>query len=68
MLGLVGAGMGVAMVPTAAQKLLMHDVVFRKLSPAPKSLAELHMVWKRNHDNPAFRVFRDLVLDKLADL
>jgi DNA-binding transcriptional LysR family regulator len=65
-LALVSAGMGLAMVPEAARNLLVRGVVLRELVPTPGTAAELHMVWRRNHDNPAFRTFRDLVLPKLA--
>lgn len=62
MLGLVSAGMGLALIPTGARRLLMPDIVYRDFTrPAPR-IAELHMVWRRSNDNPAFRVFRDLVM------
>jgi len=28
-------------------------------------VAELHLAWRRGQDNPAFRVFRNVVLPKL---
>lgn len=65
MLALVRAGMGLALVPAGARKLFMQELLFRELSPGPKRLAELHMVWRKNQDNPAFRMFRDLVVTHL---
>lgn len=65
-LALVSAGMGVALVPEAARNLLVRGVALRKLRPAPKAQAELHLVWRRGQDNPAFLSFRSLVLPKLA--
>lgn len=65
-LALVSAGMGIALVPEAARNLLVRGVALRKLRPAPKAQAELHLVWRRGQDNPAFGSFRSLVLPKLA--
>lgn len=64
-LALVSAGMGAALVPEAARNLRVRGVVLRELSPAPGAVAELHMVWRRDQDNPAFRTFHDLVLPGL---
>ena len=65
-LALVSAGMGAALVPEAARNLLVRGVVLRELAPAPGVVAELHLAWRRDGDNPAFRTFRDLVLPELA--
>jgi DNA-binding transcriptional LysR family regulator len=67
-LALVSAGMGVSLVPEAARNLLVRGVVLRDLSPVPRVLAELYMVWRRGQDNPAFRLYYNLVLPKLIDL
>jgi DNA-binding transcriptional LysR family regulator len=67
-LALVSVGMGLALVPQAARNLGVQGVVLRDLEPVPRTLAELHMVWRKGHVNPAFRVFCNLVLPKLIDL
>jgi DNA-binding transcriptional LysR family regulator len=67
-LALVSVGMGVALVPEAARKLGVRGVALRDLRPVPRTLAELYMVWRRGQDNPAFRVFCNLVLPKLIDV
>jgi DNA-binding transcriptional LysR family regulator len=64
-MALVSAGMGLALVPESASSLRVGGVVLRELRPALKAMAELHLVWRRGHDNPAFRVFRNQVLPKL---
>jgi hypothetical protein len=58
----------VSLVPEAARNLLVRGVVLRDLSPVPRVLAELYMVWRRGQDNPAFRLYYNLVLPKLIDL
>lgn len=65
-LSLVGTGIGVAVVPDSARCLAMRGVAFREFEPAPQAMAELHLVWRRVSDNPALRMFRNLVLPKLA--
>lgn len=67
-LALVSAGMGVSLVPEAARNLVVRGVVLRDLSPVPRVLAELYMVWRRGQDNPAFQLYYNLVLPKLIDL
>ena len=67
-LALVSADAGVALVPEAARSLLVRGVVLRELNPAPRTQAELHMVWRKRQDNPAFATFRNLVIPKLVDL
>ena len=67
-LALVSVGMGLALVPQAARNLGVQGVVLRDLRPVPRTLAELYMVWRKGQDNPAFRVFRNLVLPKLIDI
>ena len=64
-LALVSAGMGVSLVPESAGSLLARGVVLRGLRPAPRTLAELHLIWRRGHDNPALRMFRETVVPKL---
>jgi DNA-binding transcriptional LysR family regulator len=65
-LALVSAGMGVSLVPRSAGSLLARGVVLRELRPVPRTLAELHLVWRRGQDNPALAVFREKVLPGLV--
>ncbi len=64
-LALVSAGMGVALVPESARFLQVRGVAWRTLDPAPATPAELHMIWRRDNDNPAFAAFRETVLPGL---
>jgi DNA-binding transcriptional LysR family regulator len=63
-LALVSAGIGIAVVPASAQSLHFEGVVFRPIRPAPKMCAEIFLVWRRNNENPALKVFRELILHK----
>ncbi len=51
MLALVGAGIGVALVPASAAALHVEGVVLVPFD-APDLLAELYLVWRHGHDNP----------------
>ena len=66
MLALVGAGIGVALVPEAARSLRFEGVVLRPLRLPAKAAAELFAVWGRDNKNPALQVLRDRVLRGLA--
>jgi DNA-binding transcriptional LysR family regulator len=51
-LALVRAGLGLALVPAAAERLRFDGVAFRPLDlPEPRP-AELYLTWRRDHDNP----------------
>ncbi len=61
-LALVGAGLGVALVPSAALSLHIQGVVVRPIRlPHPTSV-ELLLVWHRDNDNPAVNTLRQCVL------
>jgi DNA-binding transcriptional LysR family regulator len=63
MLALVSAGLGVALMPQAAQALHFEGVVLRPIRSAPKrAVAELHLVWRRDNTNPAVPPFRDAIV------
>ena len=64
-LALVSAGMGVALVPTSAGSLLARGVVLRPMLPPPPIWAELYLIWRKDQDNPALKLFRDRVLPRL---
>lgn len=51
-LSMVRAGLGVAIVPEAANSLKIADVKLRPLKLRNATPVELFMVWRREHDNP----------------
>ncbi|ONG50806.1 LysR family transcriptional regulator [Pseudoroseomonas deserti] len=52
-LALVGAGLGVAVVPQAAERLRQAEVVLRPLAGPGIPAAELMLAWREGADNPA---------------
>jgi hypothetical protein len=60
----VNADIELALVPQSVGSLKVGGVVLRESQPASNAVAELHLAWHRGQDNPAFRVFRNLVLPK----
>ncbi|ESQ78404.1 LysR family transcriptional regulator [Asticcacaulis sp. YBE204] len=60
MLGLVRAGLGVAIVPRTAMSLQFSDVHYRDIATSPEKPVELYMVWRRGNANPALGPVRDL--------
>ena len=60
-LSLVGAGLGMALVPSSAQQLHSDSVVFRVIDVAGAA-AELHLAWKRHVDSPVVKNFRAFLL------
>jgi DNA-binding transcriptional LysR family regulator len=63
-LALVNTGMGIALVPASAQNLHFDNVVFRPIRISASVRAELFLVWRRDNDNPAVRLARELILLK----
>ncbi|MEW9553265.1 LysR family transcriptional regulator [Nonomuraea sp. NPDC050783] len=57
--GLVAAGIGVAIVPESVARLRRGDVVFRPLAPATR-VVTLDVTWRTGDPNPIVRNFRDL--------
>ncbi|MET8830356.1 LysR substrate-binding domain-containing protein [Streptomyces sp. NPDC004610] len=53
LLALVGAGLGVCLVPEAARRLGPAGVVFRPLTGTGATRAELQLAWRTDHDSPA---------------
>jgi len=62
MLALVGAGLGLALVPEAARSLHFDGVVLRPIRAGQEAQVELHLVWRRDNTNQALPRFRDAVL------
>ncbi|MFI6703531.1 LysR family transcriptional regulator [Streptomyces sp. NPDC050509] len=65
-LALVRAGLGLALVPQAAEALRLDGVVLRPVIGIEGEPVELVVAWRTNDDNPALHAVRDLVID-LAD-
>ncbi|HEX6012495.1 MAG TPA: LysR substrate-binding domain-containing protein [Geminicoccaceae bacterium] len=66
-LALVSAGLGLALVPESARNLRFDGVVLRPIHLGPKTYSELFLVWRRNNENPALRIFHSLVLRKIME-
>jgi DNA-binding transcriptional LysR family regulator len=67
MLALVGAGMGLALVPDAARSIHMAGVVLRPIELPDATSTELLLAWRNDNDNPALPALRALVLEAFAD-
>ena len=66
-LALVSAGLGLALVPESARKLQFDGVVLRPIHLGPKTYSELFLVWRRNNENPALRIFHSVVLRRIME-
>ena len=64
MLALVGAGIGVALVPAAAGTLGFANVTLQQIDLYPTVFSELTLVWRKASDNPALRLFARQALPK----
>jgi DNA-binding transcriptional LysR family regulator len=60
-MGLVAAGLGVAIVPSSLQSIKIGDVVFVPLDD-PEAVATLYVAYRSNDDSPRVRAFADLVV------
>lgn len=65
LLGLVRAGLGVAIVPESARELQLGGVEFRALQE-PAAHAELYLCWRSDNDTPALPAFRTMVMEFFA--
>ncbi|MFT4090173.1 MAG: LysR family transcriptional regulator [Asticcacaulis sp.] len=63
MLGLVRAGLGIAIVPRTAMSLHFSDVHYRDIITTPATPVELYMVVRRDNPNPALSPVRELCLE-----
>jgi DNA-binding transcriptional LysR family regulator len=63
--GLVAAGLGVALVPGGIRHLALPGVAYRELRGDPAH-AEIAMVHLRGNDRPLLRVFTTTVRDQLG--
>jgi DNA-binding transcriptional LysR family regulator len=60
--GLVRAGMGMAIVPASAQNFNVRGVAFRELEDAT-AFADLYMAWRPDHRNPALQALLAFAAD-----
>lgn len=60
-LGLVAAGLGVALVPASMQRLALDGVVFRPIDKRAGLKAVLALGWRRNDASPTLRNFVEVV-------
>ncbi|MFC5067257.1 LysR substrate-binding domain-containing protein [Flaviflagellibacter deserti] len=61
-LGLVKAGLGLALVPAAAGNLHFEGVVLKDIEIAPARVVELHMAWRLANNNPAIATLTELIV------
>jgi len=59
----VQAGVGVALVPEAAEKLQFKGVELRPLAGTQLRPAELYFVWRDDNDNPLLPVIASIARD-----
>jgi DNA-binding transcriptional LysR family regulator len=60
-MGLVAAGLGVAIVPSSLQSIKIADVVFVPLED-PEAVATLYVAYRSDDESPRVRAFADLVV------
>ena len=60
LIGLVGAGVGIAVVPSVAQKLRIADVEYRPIRES-HAVVDFAMAWRRDDNTPAVLAFVDVV-------
>jgi DNA-binding transcriptional LysR family regulator len=65
--GLVRAGLGVAIVPESACNFNVRGVEFRTIADA-SAHAELYMAWRTDHRNPALRTFLDYASEHFGNI
>jgi DNA-binding transcriptional LysR family regulator len=59
-LALVRAGLGAALVPTAAASLRFEGVALRPIATRPARPVELFLAWERDNDNPVLPAFVEM--------
>lgn len=64
-MGLVQAGIGIAIVPESAKHLRLEQVEFRNLW-REDVVAEIYLVWRRIERNPAQQRLRELIIRSLG--
>lgn len=66
MLALVSSGLGVALIPDAAQRLRFDGVVLRRVLTTPEEPVEKVCSFRRDNDNPILEVFRKRVMSRFS--
>jgi len=66
-LALVGAGLGVGLVPQSAERVMPADVALKPLLDVDETTADLILAWRGNTDNPACDVAVRRVTEALKD-
>jgi DNA-binding transcriptional LysR family regulator len=61
-IGLVAAGVGIAIVPSVAKRLLIAGVEYRSLRES-YAVMEFAMAWRKDNTSPVVRAFVDLMSD-----
>jgi DNA-binding transcriptional LysR family regulator len=67
-LALVGAGLGIALVPQAAARLRPREVVLRPLEAPHPTMVELILAWRAENDNPAGQALLAMLRRHWAEL
>jgi DNA-binding transcriptional LysR family regulator len=67
MVGLVGGGLGVAVVPASARNLHPKQVRFLEIADKAEPL-HIALAWRRGHETPAIRSFRKVTQEVAAAL
>lgn len=65
--GLVGAGIGISIVPYSVQRMNISNVVYRRLRGV-RSYAEMLMVWRKDGETPVVAQFLRAVREAAASL
>ncbi len=65
-LGLVAAGLGVTLLPSAVMNLERTGVVYRPLEPPAPSM-DLGMIWRADDASPSLQRFADVVREVVAE-
>jgi DNA-binding transcriptional LysR family regulator len=65
--GLVGAGLGVAVVPASGRNLHPRQVRFVQIADKAEPV-HVALAWRRGHETPATRSFRKVTQDVVAAL
>ena len=60
-LSLVNAGMGVALVPESATRILFDEIMFRPIALPTGIESLLYLAWRDDNDNPAFKVILESI-------
>jgi len=64
MIGLVSAGIGIAIVPTSAQSIRIKGVVYRPLSDR-HAITEFALAWRRADTSPILRAFSKIAAESV---